>query len=72
MLNRKPLVPPPFGVPERLETARFILSMLTIHNVVRDDDAVMSSTEHLQTTGRLCRNTTGHRGDRQPRTVGMT
>ena len=50
MLNRKPLVQPDFVVPDTFETPRFVLSMLTIHDVVRDYDAVMSSATHLKAT----------------------
>ena len=50
MLNRKPLVPAEFTVPERLESKRFILRMLTIHDLVKDYDAVMTSVAHLQAT----------------------
>jgi hypothetical protein len=44
-----PLVPTDFGVPQKLETSEFRLRMLTINDVVRDYDAVMSSVEHLKT-----------------------
>lgn len=50
MLNRKPLVPSNFTVPECLETERFTLRMLTVHDLVKDYDAVMTSIEHLQST----------------------
>jgi hypothetical protein len=43
------LVPADFVVPETLETPRFKLRMLTIHDVEKDYEAVMSSVEHLQT-----------------------
>lgn len=45
----QPLVPADFAVPETLETAEFRLRMLTVHDVVKDYDAVMSSVEHLAT-----------------------
>ena len=48
MNHHKPFVPPAFDVPERLETDRFILRMLTIHDLVKDYDAVMSSVDHLK------------------------
>jgi hypothetical protein len=38
---------PDFEVPELLETNRFRIRPLTIHDVVRDFDAVMTSREHL-------------------------
>lgn len=42
-------VPPEFVVPESLETAEFRLRMLTVNDVVKDYDAVMTSVEHLRT-----------------------
>lgn len=42
-----PFVPAGFTVPERLETPEFRLRMLTVHDVVKDYDAVMSSVDHL-------------------------
>lgn len=48
MLNRQPLVPADFDVPARLEAPRFLLRMLTIHDLVKDYDAVMTSVDHLQ------------------------
>jgi len=43
-----PLLDPEFKVPETLETDRFHLRMLTVNDVVKDYDAVMTSTQHLQ------------------------
>ncbi len=43
----QPFVAAEFKVPERLETPEFRLRMLTVHDVVKDYDAVMSSVEHL-------------------------
>ena len=43
-----PFVPTKFKVPEKLEASRFRLRMLTVHDVVRDYDAVMSSRSHLR------------------------
>ena len=40
-------VPPDFVVPELLETDRFRVRPLTIHDVVKDYDAVMTSRESL-------------------------
>ena len=40
-------LPPDFDVPELLETDRFRIRPLTIHDVVKDYDAVMTSREHL-------------------------
>ena len=42
------LAPSNFRVPEVLETKKFRLRMLTIHDVVKDYDAVMTSIDHLQ------------------------
>ena len=44
-----PFVPADFVVPEKLETDEFRLRMLTVNDVVKDYDAVISSTEHCQT-----------------------
>ena len=41
-------VPVSFNVPEKLETDKFRLRMLTINDVVKDYDAVMTSIDHLQ------------------------
>ena len=43
-----PFVPVDFDVPAVLETQRFRLRMLTVHDLVKDYDAVMSSVEHIQ------------------------
>jgi hypothetical protein len=40
-------LPGEFNVPAVIETARFRLRSITIHDVFRDYDAVMSSREHL-------------------------
>lgn len=42
------LVPEDFTVPRRLEQPQFVLRPLLISDVVKDYDAVMSSTDHLQ------------------------
>ena len=44
----KKLVPPDFKIPEVLETDKFRLRMLTINDVVKDYDAVMTSIDHLK------------------------
>jgi hypothetical protein len=44
-----PFVPPEFDVPAGLETKEFRLRMLTVNDVVKDYDAVMTSVEHLKT-----------------------
>jgi len=46
--SSRPFVPRDFKVPDRLETDRFRLRMLTVNDVVKDYDAVMTSVEHLQ------------------------
>jgi hypothetical protein len=46
----KLLIPIDSQVPERLETDRFCLRILTVNDVVKDYDAVMTSIEHLQKT----------------------
>jgi hypothetical protein len=40
-------LPPEFNVPAVVETARFRLRSITVHDVFKDYDAVMSSREHL-------------------------
>jgi hypothetical protein len=42
------VLPSDFEVPELLEAGRFRLRPLTVHDVVKDDDTVMSSREHLR------------------------
>ena len=44
------LVPDDFVVPEVLEHPRFRLRMLSVNDLVKDYDAVMSSVAHLRTT----------------------
>jgi len=44
-----PFVPPNFKVPQTLETLEFRLRMLTVNDVVKDYDAVMTSVDHLKT-----------------------
>ncbi len=44
-----PFVPHEFKVPLTLETDEFRLRMLTVNDVVKDYDAVMSSVEHCKT-----------------------
>ena len=48
-MNSK-LIPDDFKIPEQLETNKFRLRMLTINDVVKDYDAVMTSIDHLQKT----------------------
>ena len=51
-MSAKTFVPAGFAVPERLETARLCLRPLTIHDAVKDYDAVMTSSERLRTVFR--------------------
>lgn len=44
---KKKLVPNTFEVPEKLETERMRLRMLSVDDVVKDFDAVMTSEEYL-------------------------
>ena len=44
-----PFIPTDFVVPEKLETKEFRLRMLTVNDVVKDYDAVMSSVDHCKT-----------------------
>ena len=44
----KPFVPPDFKVPEKPETPHFRARMLTVNDVIKDYDAVMTSDDHLQ------------------------
>lgn len=48
MTNYAQFVPAEFNVPEKLETEKFRVRMLTVNDVVKDYDAVMTSIEHLQ------------------------
>jgi len=43
-----PFVPPDFRIPEKLEIEKFRLRMLTVNDVVKDYDAVMTSIGHLK------------------------
>jgi len=46
--SETPFVPSDFSVPKTLETPEFHLRMLTVNDVVKDYDAVMTSVEHLR------------------------
>ena len=48
LAQSKPFVPTDFKVPDTLQNEHFRIRMLTINDVVKDYDAVMSSIEHLQ------------------------
>jgi hypothetical protein len=45
--SSRPFVAKEFEVPETLETERFRMRMLTVNDVVKDYDAVMTSAGHL-------------------------
>lgn len=47
-MYRRQLVPDDFIVPRMLETAEFRMRPLTIHDVVKDFDAVITSVDHLR------------------------
>jgi hypothetical protein len=47
--SANPFVPAEFAVPAKLETREFRLRMLTVNDVVKDYDAVMTSVPHLKT-----------------------
>ena len=42
------MVPAGFVIPKGLKTDEFVLKPLTVNNLVKDYDAVMSSQKHLQ------------------------
>ncbi len=42
-----PFLPRTFTVPKRVVTDKFLIRSITIHDVLKDFDAVMSSREHL-------------------------
>jgi hypothetical protein len=44
------LVPKKFDIPKGLETYKMRLRMLSVNDIVKDYDAVMTSIEHLQET----------------------
>ena len=50
MNELRPIVPEGFEVPAVLEHPRFRLRMLTVHDLIKDYDAVMTSVAHLQAT----------------------
>ena len=47
MAQIKPFVPTNFKVPDKFENQNFRLRMLTVNDVVKDYDAVMTSIDHL-------------------------
>ncbi len=44
-----PFVPQNFDIPQTLETDEYRLRMLTVNDVVKDFDAVITSVDHLRT-----------------------
>jgi len=44
----RPIVPSDFTVPEKFENSEFYLKPLTVRDVIKDYDAVMSSVSHLK------------------------
>lgn len=48
VVAQESFIPRDFDVPEQHETENFRIRMLTVNDVVKDYDAVMSSLEHLQ------------------------
>lgn len=46
--QRNPFVPTDFKIPATLENEYFRIRMLTVNDVVKDYDAVMTSIDHLQ------------------------
>jgi len=46
--DNKPFIPPDFQVPQKLETDKFRLRMLSVNDVEKDYDAVIHSTELLR------------------------
>ncbi len=48
MAQNTPFVPLDFNVPDTLENEHFRIRMLTINDVVKDYEAVMTSIDHLQ------------------------
>ncbi|OPJ63827.1 hypothetical protein [Clostridium oryzae] len=46
----KKFVPDEFIIPEKLETEKFRMRMLTVNDVEKDYEAVMSSREHIRST----------------------
>jgi hypothetical protein len=46
--SKHPFVPSNFKVPEKLETEEFRLRMLSVNDVVKDYDAVMTSVDRLK------------------------
>ena len=47
MTQNKPFIPTDFKVPDTLQNEHFRIRMLSVNDVVKDYDAVMTSVEHL-------------------------
>ena len=48
MTQSKPFIPTDFKVPDALQNEHFRIRMLSVNDVVKDYDAVMSSVAHLK------------------------
>ena len=48
LAQKTPFVPTAFNVPDTLQNEHFRIRMLSVNDVVKDYDAVMSSIEHLK------------------------
>ncbi len=46
--QNNPFIPADFKIPELFENEHFKIRMLTVNDVLKDYDAVMSSIDHLQ------------------------
>ena len=46
--QNKPFVPKDFKIPDTLENQHLRIRMLTVNDVVKDYDAVMTSIDHLK------------------------
>ena len=46
--QNKPFIPADFKIPEMFQNEHFRIRMLTVNDVVKDYDAVMTSIDHLQ------------------------
>ena len=57
--SSNPIVPADFKIPEKLETEKFILLPLSPEVVIEDYEAVMTSIEHLRSSGHMSGNTDG-------------
>lgn len=49
-MKKQPFIPANFEIPQLLETPKMRLRMLTVNDLVKDFDAVVSSSQHLLAT----------------------